>query len=82
MWSFAYISDFSIIVFHLCYVLCLSGLYLNQNTQMLIMFSNIFVISLIQSREKFVSLKKNTPEDVVAELEEVCHINFCMISSF
>ncbi|MCI08926.1 hypothetical protein A2U01_0030008, partial [Trifolium medium] len=23
------------------------------------------------SREKFVSLKKNTPEDIVAELEEI-----------
>ncbi|KAK2435166.1 ADP-ribosylation factor GTPase-activating protein AGD4 [Trifolium repens] len=27
-------------------------------------------ISFLQSREKFVSLKKNTPEDIVAELEE------------
>lgn len=49
---------------------------------MLIMFSNIFVISFIQSREKFVSLKKNTPQDIVAELEEVCHFNFYTISSF
>lgn len=48
---------------------------------MLIMFSNIFVISFIQSREKFVSLKKNTPQDIVAELEEVCHFNFYTISS-
>lgn len=40
------------------------------------MISDIFIVSLIQSREKFVSLKKNTPEDVVAELEEVFCINF------
>jgi len=49
---------------------------------MLIMFSNIFVISFIQSREKFVSLKKNTPQDIVTELEEVCHFNLYMISIF
>jgi Arf-GAP/coiled-coil/ANK repeat/PH domain-containing protein len=37
-----------------------------------------------QSREKFVSLKKNTRGEIVAELEEVEHlflcISFCLLS--
>jgi hypothetical protein len=34
----------------------------------------VYVFFYYQAREKFVSLKKNTRGDIVAELEEVCFV--------